>query len=272
MPIHNRSANESAKLDTDETVLMDRTIVMLRMALLTEASPEEIQQYDGADTIFKRAIEMQIENVRSLKVLISNGLARSCFTILRTMLEVSGRFAWLTGDYIARISAYETGNQLPSIKDQFNAIGWGAAYTRLYGPLCKFSHGNFATSEIHRERGEVEQAKIDRLLEIEVKTHKESEGPELVAVYEKAVEEVLREFGPQISMHAFDFSLAMMIRGCGKYADSHAWWPKDFINIFDEGAANLHRESYVLWYLQREILAVQKVEKKFKTIPPAPAA
>lgn len=264
MPIHERPpSKKAAPSEPGELEWLNRAIVMLRLAVFEESPPENLGDSHEAEEIFRRVVEMQIELCRSIDVLARDGLIRSCFALLRSMFEIALSIGWLAKDVEGRMEKFRD-SRLPPVQAMVSDIGWPKrAYKELYDPLCRFAHGNFVTSALHLEERDLVESWDNGLLRIAIRPGETEEEPAVSGLYERSAESLLAEYGPLLAIHAFDFALATLIRACGSYSDSHPWWPRLAIDIFNRLSIRDHANRHTLWSHEKELLSIQRIEGRY---------
>lgn len=261
MPIHARPPSQLAVgSDPAELQWLDQAIAMLRVALLDESPPELFGDTPEADEVFNRVVEVQIELCRSIRVLAQDGLVRSCFALLRSMLEIAASVGWLAIDFEGRVGKFKL-SQMPGVQNIFGKIGWpNHTYKKLYGTLSDYAHGSFTTSHIHFEERNLSGSWDEGLLRIAIR---ENENAPLTGHYERTADDLLSDYGNMIAIHAFDFSLSTLIRACGPYSDSHSWWPRKNIDSFNSISNDIRQTVHTLWLHEKNILSFQKIERRY---------
>ena len=270
MPIHERAKGHKIDGDPNEVGLLDAALVALRLAHSYEGEYERLGTHADAYSVFLRTTEMQIEYCRAIRTLAIGGLVRPAIGMLRSLLEATAFFAWVADDFDGRKERYLDGRR-PSIQKMFAELGWSRAYKRLYVPLSQSAHGFFATSGLHLEVRDLgsEVDWEDRLLNLMISDEGQNAKLCVRGVFERTSESLLAEYGPVVSMHAFDFVMTFLIRACGPYSDSCVWWPNNAMRmeVFDEAALPLHHHSHVFWYGEKKSLVVHQIENAYPVMP-----
>lgn len=237
---------------------------MLRAAQYTEWTGEALNDLDDGDIIFKRAIEMLVENVSAIRLLTFSGFIRPAFSNLRTTIDLVAAFCWLCQKPNERRAHYLT-RQL-SAQKTMTALGWTAEYDQFYRSLSKYTHADFRLNRLYKYN-----IKIDEVGGHDLSANAEfmlSEGEgiqEFHFVEDLSKEELLKEFGHLLGFKTFDYVLAMLLNGSGPYADSHVWWPgKDFMDAFDEFAQALEPSNKLLWLHEKRKLKLHIVSGWFR--------
>ncbi|RNF35332.1 hypothetical protein [Paracoccus methylarcula] len=273
MAVHERSPSHKADLnDPEELALLDAAIVALRSVIFFEVEPESLLPDVNAAQIFQNLCAMQIEYCRAIRQLTIDGHILPAAALLRTVLEVSTRFAWASINFPQRKHYYLEQKRFAGMASMMNELAWNGAYEKLYGPLCDFTHANYGIADLQRENVRVDALDIedlDRALAFIPIFDEVGKIDHLSADIEMPPNKLLSRFGQKLSVRAFDFVVTMLIRGAGVYADSKPWWHNRLMHEWDRLASNFHKEMPILWYWERQRLIVHRKEGWFNFDPGA---
>lgn len=273
MAVHERSPSHKANpKDPEELELLDAAIVALRMAIMSEVEPASIPSDNDAGRIFTNLCAVQIEYCRSIRQLVIDGHVLAAAAVLRTILEVTTGFSWASINFQRRKEHYLQGRPFGGIKNMMDELAWADYYERLYRPLCAFTHASYSVTEMQRALVDVStlnEEDIDRALMFFPQLSEEGGITKIIVDLDLTPDELLKRHGLELSFHAFDFVIVMLMRGAGEYADSSFWWPRrnELMKHWDRYAAVFHKRMPMLWYKERERLIVYKREGWFQFDP-----
>lgn len=253
-------------MDLDSSGLFNSARRMLVLAAHTEGTAERLGSHNLAHIVFKRAAEFQYELVDAVEQLLLAGRVRSALASLRTMLEVTASFSWLSCDFAGRLEQLTIG-RCPGAQRMMSSanLGWEDEYKKSYSRLSDFVHGSFVLADFNKTETVYEDTHAAPYSVLGDYFMADVDGkPTIRLIEEKPAEELIAAHGDFIAAKTFDLVLVMLLRASGPYADSFNWWPQNSeIEAFDELVRSTPTEINFLWSSEKKNLAVFRVEGKY---------
>jgi len=206
--------------------------------------------------IYRRVIEIQVEQCDAIYSLYNNGLYRPAYAVLRSVLETMSTLVWLSLNIEKYFPLFETATQ-PNQREILRRIGWEDEYDRTFRYLSGFVHIDIDNAEFYREY-EWEPDGSQPFPEINADADYYftlQKNPQLLMINPMSHEAANQRYGPYIEAKTFDLIAAGLQKLYGAEYYRRLWWhPESGLAFMKFIADHFELKQKMLWSIQPNLL------------------